>query len=55
MTTKPDFKFGDRVIHIGESQKRGREPRLSVGGVWWLAFEGGPDWRYSPRYFRRVA
>jgi hypothetical protein len=54
MTTKPDFKFGDRVIHIGESQKRGVGSRVfRSGGVWWLAFEGEPDWRYS-RYFRRV-
>jgi len=31
MTTKPDFKFGDRVIHIGERQEAGCcEPRLSV-------------------------
>jgi hypothetical protein len=22
------------------------------GGVWWLAFEGEPNWRYSPRYFQ---
>ena len=56
MTTKPDFKFGDRVIHIGERQKRGVVSRVfRSGGVWWLAFEGEPDWRYSPRYFRRVA
>ena len=56
MTTKSDFKFGDRVIHIGERQKRGVVSRVfRSGGVWWLAFEGEPDWRYSPRYFRRVA
>jgi hypothetical protein len=56
MTTKPDFKFGDRVIHIGERQKRGVVSRVfRSGGVWWLVFEGEPDWRYSPRYFRRVA
>jgi len=56
MTTRPDFKFGDRVIHIGESQKRGVVSRVfRSGGVWWLAFEGEPDWRYSPRYFRRLA
>jgi hypothetical protein len=40
MTTKPDFKFGDRVIHIGERQKRGVVSRVfRSGGVWWLAFE----------------
>ena len=51
-----DFKFGDRVIHIGERQKRGVVSRVfRSGGVWWLAFEGEPNWRYSPRYFRRVA
>ena len=56
MTTKLDFKLGDRVIHIGERQKRGVVSRVfRSGGVWWLAFEGEPDWRYSPRYFRRVA
>ena len=44
MTTKPDFKFGDRVIHIGERQKRGVVSRVfRSGGVWWLAFEGEPD------------
>ena len=56
MKAKPDFKFGDRVIRIGGSQKRGVVSRVfRSGGVWWLAFEGEPDWRYSPRYFRRVA
>jgi hypothetical protein len=56
MTTKPDFKLGDQVVHIGERQKRGVVSRVfRSGGVWWLAFEGEPDWRYSPRYFRRVA
>jgi hypothetical protein len=45
MTTKPDFKFGDRVIHIGERQKRGVVSRVfRSGGVWWLAFEGEPNW-----------
>ena len=29
--SKPDFKFGDRVIHVGERQKKaGRCERLSV-------------------------
>jgi hypothetical protein len=56
MTTKPDFKLGDQVVHIGARQKRGVVSRVfRSGGVWWLAFEGEPDWRYSPRYFRRVA
>ena len=57
MTTKPDFKFGDRVIHIGERQKRGViELRLSLRRCLVAkAFEGEPNWRYSPRYFRRVA
>ena len=53
MTTKPDFKFGDRVIHIGERHKRGVVSRVfRSGGVWWLAFEGEPNWPYSPRYFK---
>jgi hypothetical protein len=56
MKTKPDFKFGDRVIRIGEGRKRGVVSRVfQSGGVWWLAFEGKPDWRYAPRHFRRVA
>jgi hypothetical protein len=56
MTTRPDFKFGDQVIHIGESQKRGVVSRVfRSGGVWCLAFEGEPNWRYAPRYFRRVS
>ena len=32
MTTKPDFKFGDRVIHIGERQKRGVVSRVFRSG-----------------------
>jgi hypothetical protein len=56
MKAKPDFKFGDRVIRIGGSQKRGVVSRIfQSGGLWWLAFEGEPNWRYEPRYFRRVA
>ena len=56
MTTKPDFKFGDRVIHIGERQKRGVVSRVfRSGGVWWLAFEGEPDWRAGSGSPRRSA
>ena len=29
--------------------------RLSSGGLWWLAFEGEPDWRYEPGRFKRAA
>jgi hypothetical protein len=56
MKTKPDFKFGDQVVFIGDRQKRGVVSRVfQSGGLWWLAFEGEPTWRYEPRYFRRVA
>jgi len=55
MKTKPDFQF-DRVVHISDGQKQGVVSRVfRFGGVWWLAFEGEPNWRYAPRYFRRVA
>jgi hypothetical protein len=56
MKTKPDFKFGDHVVFIGDRQKRGVVSRVfRSGGLWWLAFEGEPNWRYEPRYFKRVA
>ena len=54
--TKPDFKFGDRVIFIGDGRKQGVVSRVfRSGGLWWLQFEGEPDWRYEPRYFKRTA
>ena len=41
MKTKPDFKFGDQVVFIGDRQKRGVVSRVfRSGGLWWLAFEG---------------
>ena len=53
MKTKPDFKFGDQVVFTGDRQKRGVVSRVfRSGGLWWLAFEGKPDWRYEPRYFK---
>jgi hypothetical protein len=56
MKTKPDFKFGDRVVFLGDREKRGVVRRVfQSGGLWWLAFEGEPDWRYSPAQFKRVA
>jgi hypothetical protein len=55
MKTKPDLKFGDRVVFIGDGQKRGVVSRVfRSGGLWWLALEGDSDWRYAPRYFMRV-
>jgi hypothetical protein len=56
MKTKPDFKFGDRVVSIGDREKRGVVSRVfQSGGLWWLAFEGEPNWRYEPRYFKSAA
>lgn len=56
MKTKPDFKFGDRVVCIGDRVKRGVVSRVfQSGGLWWLQFEGEPNWRYEPRYFKRAA
>ena len=55
MKTKPDFKFGDQVVFIGDRdrQKRGVVSRVFwSGGLWWLAFDSEPDWRYEPRYFK---
>jgi hypothetical protein len=53
MKTKPDFKFGDQVVFIGGRQKRGVVSRVfRSGGLWWLAFEGEPNWRYEPTYFK---
>jgi hypothetical protein len=55
MKTKADLQFGDQVIRIS-GQKRGVVSRVfQSGGVWWLAFEGEPDWRYAPGSFMRVA
>ena len=39
MKTKPDFKFGDQVVFIGDRdrQKRGVVSRVFwSGGLWWL-------------------
>jgi hypothetical protein len=56
MKAKPDFKAGDRVVRIGDGQKRGLVSRVyQSGGLWWLAFEGEPYWRYSPNRFKRLA
>jgi hypothetical protein len=56
MKTKPELKAGDRVLHIGESQKRGVVSRVfQFADEWWLEFEGEPNWRYAPRHFDRVA
>jgi len=56
MTTKLILSSATELFHIGERQKRGVVSRVfRSGGVWWLALEGEPDWRYSPKYFRRVA
>jgi hypothetical protein len=50
MKANPDFKFGDRVVFIGDRPKRGVVSRVfQSGGIWWLAFEGEPNWRYEPR------
>jgi hypothetical protein len=36
MKTKPDFKFGDQVVFIGDRQKRGVVSRVfRSGGLWW--------------------
>ena len=56
MKTKPDFKLGDQVVLIGDRQKRGVVSRVfRSGGLWWLAFEGEPDWRYNPSRFKLAA
>ncbi|MBV8895228.1 MAG: hypothetical protein JOY52_08900 [Hyphomicrobiales bacterium] len=56
MKKRPDFKFGDRVAFIRNDQKQGVVSRVfQFGGLWWLALEGEPDWRYAPGYFKRVA
>jgi hypothetical protein len=40
MKTKPDLKFGDRVVFIGDGQKRGVVSRVfRSGGLWWLALK----------------
>jgi hypothetical protein len=37
MKAKPDFKFGDRVVFIGDRPKRGVVSRVfQSGGVWHL-------------------
>jgi hypothetical protein len=56
MKTKPDFKFGDRVVLIGDEQKCGVVSRVFRSGhLWWLEFQGQPNWRYEPSRFRRAA
>ena len=56
MKAKPDLKCGDRVVFIGDGQKRGVVSRVfRSAGLWWLAFEGEPNWRYEPSCFKRVA
>ena len=56
MKAKPEFRDGDRVVFIGERQKRGiARDVFQFAGLWWLAFEGEPNWRYEPSQFKRVA
>jgi hypothetical protein len=56
MKKRPDFKLGDRVAFIRDEQKQGVVSRVyQFGGLWWLALEGDPNWRYAPSYFKRVA
>lgn len=56
MKAKPEFRVGDRVVFIGERQKRGiARDVFRFAGLWWLAFEGEPNWRYEPSQFKRVA
>jgi hypothetical protein len=56
MKTKPELKVGDRVAFTGDGQKRGVVSRVfRLGGLWWLEFEGKPNWRFEPSYFQRVA
>lgn len=55
MRTKPDFKFGDRVILIGGGQKQGVVSCVfRSGGLWWLRFDGEANWRYNPGRFKRA-
>jgi hypothetical protein len=56
MKKRPDFKFGDRVAFIRDEQKQGVVTQVfRSGGLWWLALEGDPNWRYAPSFFKRVA
>jgi hypothetical protein len=56
MKQKPEFKLGDQVVFIGGRPKRGVVCRVfQSGGLWWLAFEGEPNWRYEPSRFKRAA
>jgi hypothetical protein len=56
MKTKPEFKVDDRVVFIGDGQKRGVVRRVfRLGGLWWLEFEGVSNWRFEPSHFKRVA
>jgi hypothetical protein len=55
MKAKPNLKFGDRVVCTSGGQKQGVVSRVfQSSGVWWLVFEGEPDWRYAPGFFARV-
>jgi hypothetical protein len=56
MKTKPEFKFGDRVVFIRDIQKRGVVSNVArFAGLWWIELKGQPDLRYQPGYFRRAA
>ena len=56
MRTKPEFRVGDRVVFIGAGQKQGIvRDVFRFAGLWWLALEGEPSWRYEPSQFKRVA
>jgi hypothetical protein len=56
MKKRPDLKLGDRVAFIDDHRKQGVVSRVyQSGGLWWLALEGEPNWRYAPGYFKRVA
>ena len=49
MRTKPEFRVGDRVVFIGAGQKQGIvRDVFRFAGLWWLALEGEPNWRYEP-------
>jgi hypothetical protein len=56
MKTKPEFKFGDRVVFIRDAQKQGVVSNVvRFAGLWWIELEGQPNWSYQPGYFRRAA
>jgi hypothetical protein len=51
MKTKPEFKFGDRVVFIRDIRKQGVVSNVvRFAGLWWIELEGQPDWRYQPGY-----